>query len=139
MSNQGLSQRLKPGSHEATAQRRRSRTRSVSAKRRNVVFRAMDGRQLHVAKGDDRYVIACGAKYTYVVVYRGRGHWNVEVIEDGGIGDMYLWTCPTWAAAQSNRRGGRRTERTERTVLHGALVLKEAHEEPAPNVDLLAP
>ena len=100
MSNQDVREHLMPDPHEATAQRRRSRTRPGSVKRRNVVFRAMDGRPLHVAKGDDRYVIACGEEYTYVVVYRGRGHWNVELVEEGGLGGVYLGEYPTWAAAK---------------------------------------
>jgi hypothetical protein len=65
------------------------------------VFRAMDGRPLHVAKGDGKYVIACGEKYTYVVVYRGRGRWNVELIEDGGSGGVNFGEYPTWAAAKA--------------------------------------
>ena len=94
---------------------------------------------MHVAKGDDRYVIACGEEYTCGVWCTGdvaigtsnwskRADWEVCTSGNTDVGRR-----------QRGRRSGRRMEGAHRRILNGALVLEGTHDKPAPNVALLAP
>lgn len=66
----------------------------------HVVFRLIDGRELHVAREGDRFVIACKEKHTYVILERRGLRWNVELCERGGSYSVYLGEYPTREAAK---------------------------------------